>query len=404
MDEEKKEGEKGFNLSKGFSSGVFWAIIGLILGVVLSFFAMMNIGVAAMSSMLTLGLGGGGFGLVCGFIYGVFPKNMKIVPIVMVIGVMIIVSIFLVNEAQLNTGWFGPSLHPIITRFEGIDDLFTDFRGDALACLSGDPSCPYLAVWEDTNIINNEEKVIVKLSSSNNKIFDDEINLLSSLTVTNSEEEDIEIFPKCYLGAEREEMDIINPGSYWTGSSFVFSQSEYEMSTSFRCHGISDKLSERIYVVLERPVFTTTTLPVSIINEKPKEYEGKVRSDMTYNAPYTVSVSCDIDMPLIQGNDYDFEIIIKKKERNVKFKKLESLTIMSLSEVFIDCPFGDQLNDVDYEQLKLISDYDPTRDEFRFLCSLYVADATENAIQSPIIAEAKYIVESEHKVLVSKQV
>jgi hypothetical protein len=414
MAEESKEAKKGEGLSYGLSQGIIWAIVGAIIGVGLSLFAMIDIGYAGMSGMLLLGLSGAAFGFCLGFIYGSFPKNMKIVAIIIIILVIGVVVYWLADSARFGTGPFGQYLSPISMRFESVGGLFSGFK-DIGYCLTGDEKCSFIGRWKDPEIKSSEEMNNIKVEFSNKKIIEDEINLLVSLIVNNKEGENIEVVPKCYAGAKKEEeLAIINTGTYWQGTSFIFPQSEQEMTTSFRCFGTSDKTSETIFVVLERPVEVITQWPIEVKNILTGEEQKKhAISEMPYNAPYTVSLSSPSQIPFEKGESYDFELIIKKnekrKEQNVKFKKLESLSIIAPSEIFIDyedCLGVDSntLSDLTAEQLKHISDYDSTIDSFNFLCNLYVAEAQSNAQRADIYVYTNYIVESEYKTLVTKQI
>lgn len=402
MAEEQKK-EDNFDFKRGLSPGLISGIIGAIIGAVLSIFTMIEVGVAGIPSLAILALSGFVLGFAIGFFPAIFPSKTRIIGIFLVLIIIIASGYYVITSASMNTGLIGTSLYPIFSKLSGITNVFDNFA-DYGACFTGDERCPFIAIWEDPNVKTSEERINIQLDSSNTKIFDNEIRLINSLKVMNPEEEDIEIIPKCYLGTEKEEIEVTNTGTYWQGNSFIFPQSTREMSTAFRCEGTSDKISDTVYVVLERPIFTTTTLPVSIISGVPEEYEGKIRSDMQYNAPYTVSIACDSDMPLVQGNEYDFSIIIKRKDSNVKFKKLESLEIIAPSEIFIDCPNFEQLTDINVEQLKIIADYSPATEKYELACSMYIADAPDTATETFMYVETKYIVESEKKVLVSKQI
>jgi hypothetical protein len=405
MPEEKKE--EGNPLSKGLANGLIWAIIFAIIGVCLSFFSIIDAPAVGVSGMAALGISGAVFGFGLGFLYGFFPKNLKFLAIIIIILAIILVVYWLSTEARVSGGLFGEYLHPISMRMEGMGDFFSGFR-EYTYCFGNDPRCPFIKMWEDPKVESSQERIEVKVSFSNDRVVNDNINLVVNLNVRNPEPESIEVFPKCFLGLEKEEqLQVVNPGSYWQGDRFVFPSSQNQMTTSYRCFGSTDKLSETVYVIHERPVEVVTVWPIKIKNQvENDDYEGTIRSQMTYNAPYYVSLSSNNQIPFEQGKDYDFNIIIKRKERDVELKHLESMSLVSQSEVYLDCEGfeGTVLQDLSHDELKQIAQHEKTNDAFRFLCSLYVADAPENAIISPITANTRYIVESEHKKLISQQI
>lgn len=175
-EEAKKEAE---GLSKGLSQGLIWAIIGAIIGVLLSIFAIIDAGFAGMPALFVLALGGAIFGFCLGFIYGIFPKNMKIVALFLVIIIIGLIIYWFIVSAKFGTGPFGPYLSSVSIRVDSIGKTFSSFKSYGY-CLSNDPRCPFISMWEQPKIQNSQEATQIAIEFSNKKIIDGEIDLLVS--------------------------------------------------------------------------------------------------------------------------------------------------------------------------------------------------------------------------------
>jgi hypothetical protein len=149
-----------------------------------------------------------------------------------------------------------------------------------------------------------------------------------------------------------------------------------------------------------------TTWPVWI-GTTPRK--GLVKSSMSFNAPYTVSLASNNDMPFEEGKDYSFQITIQKKADDVEFKRLQSLSIYVPDELMVQC--GDsfaninnfvEIREVSYDIMKNISQYNEELDKFIFPCTLYVSKAGVQAVQAPMQLDAYYSVYSDYDAQVFK--
>ncbi len=413
MADEKKEGKKEDNLSQGLSRGILWAIIGGVAGIILSIFAVVDAGFAGVPAMMVLGLGGAAFGFCLGFIYGVFPKKYKVFGAIIIIIVLFLIVYWLFVSAKFGGGPLGfvsGYLSPLSLRVSdasnAIGNFFFGFKQYGY-CLSNDKRCPFLASLETSEVENKEDLFNIRVVFSNRNVIGSELNLFASIYARNPNEEPLTIIPKCYVGSDKsQEIDVVRLGAYSEGNLFNFPTSETEMSTSLRCSGTVDgtRITDTAILTLERPAVVKVTWPITVKDEE--ETRAPVKSSMDYNAPYSVSLTSPNRVAFGLGKEYDFEIIIKKQTQNVKFKKLDSLVITSTQEIMIDCPTmsNNELHDIDFEQLKQIANYDSTVEEFTFLCSLYVSEATSTETVVPVIADVKYTVESDYKTTITKQI
>jgi len=397
------------------------AIIGAVVGVILSLFAVFNLGVSGLLATLIMGLGGALFtALLFGSIIFIIKglsnvlgeKGAKMVSglfggalIGLVIGLyfspigMDIMPEYLKFADPLREGISG-----------GVEEL-VKFRH----CFYADPRCPFFVNWEDPNVQSIKEEFSVDVDFSENKILmDNTINLIVSLSVSNPELAELKIKPRCYFKREKErEFSVERMGSYAFGDSFVFPTTApgQKLHTSFRCVGeISEAADKNIYseyivVELERPVAVKTIWPVWI-GEQPKM--GIVKSEMKFNAPYLVSLGSYNDMPFEEGREYDFQLTIKRKDENTKFKELDNILVKFPENVLAECKYFEgldheiEITEYGYKELKNLTQYSEEDDKFIFPCSLYVVSAPKEAVMAPFELEAYYIVYSDYKVRVIK--
>lgn len=419
MAEEERQLTVKESFANAVPAGVAGGIIGAIIGVVLSLFAILNIGFSGLFASIVLGTAGffigfAALGLLT-FVWYLLPPVIRRPAISLFVFIIIIAIIWLAIffwKLPLTREYL-KFASPI---FDSVGKGIRDLKVNWGACLNLKPPCPFLIDWENPEVQTAKEELNVRVDFSDNKISqNNQVNLLVSLSVTNPELSELHIRPKCYVGKNKvRELKVEAMGAYSKGDEFVFgTTTNEELHTSFRCVGeiyeASGKslYSDYVVVVLERPVSVKTTWPVQIGFE-PKI--GLVKSTMQFNAPYSIAMTSNNDMPFNEGKEYDFNIVLKKRAEDVKFKKLEYMSIKFSEDIMIDCEgegfqsFDHELEikEYSYENLKNLTQYDATFDKFSWPCKLYVANAPRQAVLSPIEIESKYLVYSDHEVRVIK--
>ena len=418
-EENKKTGSDA--LKQGFSWAIFGAISGGAIGVLLSIFAIYNIGVKGLLGTIVLGLGCAAILFVAGFIVGYLtyyiPKPVKTtfvtISILIIIGMLVWATLTMWKAGTLPE--YAKFASPM---FEGIQKAFHGLA-QYKYCLTADSRCPFFVSWDEPVIQNSQEEISVHVSFDEKKVKSDgTINLLVNLAVENPTMAELTIKPKCYLESKDEkgtELEIDRMGTYSYGEEFRIPATEEneEVHTQFYCYGAlpSEADNRNVYaadiiVELERPVVVKTTWPVWI-GTTPRK--GIVKSTMSYNAPYTVSLASNNDMPFEEGKDYSFQITLQRKAEDVKFKNLQSLSVNVPEELKVQC--GDnfaninnfiELRDASYDILKNITQYDENLDKFIFPCVLYVSKAGIEAVQAPMQMEVYYSVYSDYDTQVFK--
>jgi len=406
------------NASKlALPAGIVGGIVGAIIGVLVSLFAIFNLGLQGLFASLVLGIVGfvAGFAIAWlgSFIWYASPPAFKkffgFIFLVLAIVGIIWLAIFLWSKPYTRE-----YLKFALPLFESISKGWRSLKVSWGACFELKPPCPFLIDWESPYIQRAEEQLNVEVEFSEKKIIQDRVNLLVSLTVSNPEIAELRIRPKCYLGKDKKtELQVAQLGSYAVGNEFVFGTTAVgqKLRTSFRCVGEIGSAagqpvySEYVVVVLERPVNVKTTWPVQI-GKEPRI--GFVKSVMEFNAPYSIAMFSNNDMPFEEGKEYGFSIVMKKKEENVRLSKLEYMSVKFPEELMVWCDGFKgldhelEIKDYSYEALQNITDYDKTLDKFSWPCSLYVTSAPRQATLAPITLESKYIVYSEYSTRIIK--
>jgi hypothetical protein len=301
--------------------------------------------------------------------------------------------------------------------FEGVQKGFKEL-GMYRYCLTADEKCPFFVPWDEPTVQSQQEELSVNVLFDEKKIkADNTVSLRVDLAIKNPTLAELTIKPKCYLKSKDEkgsELTVERMGSYSYGDEFKINgtKENEEVHTQFYCSGDvpeaegKNVYSEKVIVELERPVSVKTTWPVWI-GSTPRK--GLVRSTMSFNAPYTVSLASNNDMPFEEGKDYSFQVSIQKRAEDVQFKRLQSVTISLPDDIMAECekPFENinyaiELGDASYETLKNITQYDKDLDKFVFPCTLYVSSAPQQAVQAPMQLEARYSVSSDYDTRIFK--
>jgi len=419
----KGEGNVSYTLREirdaALGAAVPGLIIGGVTGVLLSLFAIFNIGrLSGLLATLVLGILGA---LGMAIIFAAFAALVK--------GLSNLIG---EKTARILTGliagavigailgiFFSPlglKLMPEYLKFaspliegvqKGVKEL-AKFR----YCLYADPKCPFFVSWENPNVQSAKEELYVNVGFSEKEIKDNNLNMLVSLSVKNPEFSELEIKPKCYFKKSKErELKVQNLGAYSSGDEFIFPTSDEEMHTTFRCSGyIPEAIDKNIYnevvvVELERPVAVKTTWPIWIGSQPRK---GIVKSEMKFNAPYIVSLGSRNDLPFNEGREYDFQLTIKRREDDVKLKRIDEILISYPEDILVSCKHFKSLDhelefrDTSYDNLKNLTQYDKEFDKFIFPCSLYVISAPKEAVMAPIEMDSRYVVYSDYDTRIIK--
>ncbi len=401
-------------------TAIFVGVFGAGAGVLLSLFAVFNIGFSGLLATVVLGIYGFfGTGIITwifAFIYQGLPEKLRtiilyviIIPLILAFLAVVIWGLYIAFSA----GTLPEYIKFASPLFEGAEKGLSELAKFRY-CLYADVRCPFFVSWEDPNIQSAIEEFAVDASFSEKRILDDSINVLVSLSIKNPDLAELRIKPKCYLKKEKEiELEVANMGSYALGDEFVFPTSSQgrELHTTFRCVGEVPEaagkniFSEDLVVELERPVSVKTIWPVWLGSQP---HLGIIRSEMKYNAPYMVSLGSNNDMPFKEGKEYDFQLTIKRRDDDAKLKNIEKISIIFPDDILANCEFFDgidhelEFREYDYETLKNLVQYDKEFDKFIFPCSLYVTRAPTQAVMDSFEVKAYYTVYSDYKTKVVK--
>lgn len=404
------------SLPAGFAGG----IVGAIIGVLLSLFAIFNLGLSGLFGTLILLVFGFGIGFVVVYVlsfiwYMVPPWLKKPMTYILVLAFVVAIILAVIFFWKLPlTGEYLKFASPV---FEGLVKGWRDLRTSWGACLYLKPPCPFLIDWETPDVQSAQEELNVEVKFSETRISrNNELYALVSLSVTNPELSELIVKPRCFLGKNKvRELAVESMGSYAKGDEFVFGTTVkgQELHTSFRCTGeiyeASEKplYSEYLVVVFERPVSVKTTWPVQIKRGEGPSL-GLVKSTMQFNAPYSIALASNNDMPFLEGKDYDFSVVLKRRQENAKFKELNYIKIEFPEALMIECKdFSGldhklELKEHSYELLKNITQYSEAEDKFSWPCKLYVSEAPAQTVLAPVTLESKYIVYSESSTRIIK--
>lgn len=400
---------EAFNAS--LPAAVSGGIIGAIVGVLLSLFAVFNLGFSGLFATIVLAVFGFliGFvaiGLITFFWYALPEPIRRPVTYIVVLGIMIGIIFLAIFFWKLPlTSEYLKFASPVTDSVSKGWHEFTKFQ----YCLTADPKCPFFVQWEDPNVQTTQEELYVKVDFSDTKISaQDNLDMLVSVSVSNPELSELRIKPMCYLGKNKtRELQVNRMGTYSQGDEFVFGTTSQgqELHTSFRCTGdiaeASDKnvYSEYVTVELERPVVVKAVWPVRIGS---KLSVGLVKSEMKFNAPYSIAMVSTNDMPFAEGKDYDFQIVLKRRQEDAKLKSVELIDVKFTDDVLASCTGFNgidhefELRDYSYDMLKNLTQYSADTDKFSWPCSIYVSSAPNEAVLSPMELEARYTVYSDY--------
>ncbi|MEM1535834.1 MAG: hypothetical protein QXQ82_01440 [Candidatus Pacearchaeota archaeon] len=402
-------------LKPAFAAGVMGAILGLVVALLLSIYPIVKFGFAGLFSgfffFLVFTVGGFvGFFLI-GFLYYWCPLPPWVKGGIVGCAIGIGIAFLLWTLFVASTGPFGTyasfALAPVR---EKVSSFFAEL-GKFKHCFYADPRCPFFVQWDEPERQSHEELLNIEVEFSDERILQNKINLLVSLSVKNKELTELRLKPKCYLGKKKErELEVRNLGKYAFGDEFTFPLSSEEMHTSFRCYG---ELSEtarpveayHVVVVLERPVSLRATWPIYIGSEP---HMGRARTIMPFNAPYSVALVSDSDMPYEEGKEYDFSIVLKRLDEKTELKLLRQIRVSFPEAILAECEhfqvsgYSLELLNVPSDLLKNVTYYSKGEEKYSFPCSLYVASAPKQAVLAPVEIEASYDVVSEYSTQVLK--
>lgn len=391
---------------------IFGAIIGLLLGI-LSLVTLAGGGVLGIILMTISGAIVGGIisalftfagsspvaGLFCGLALGLLINAL-------LIGFGTSIPIF---------EYWGAGLEPAGKAIGDAFDELAKYR----YCFQVDPRCPFTVDWSDANVQTKQELLQISVNFKENQIKNDNINLLSEIFVQNPEKYELHLIPECFLGEKFDKsrpITIKNMGTYSQGNEFVFPMSSEGLSTSLRCSSsvpeCKDKnvcLSQKIFLVLERPVRLQGVWPIYIGQRYYVAGPKQARTELKFNAPFSVSLYSSNDMPFDQGKTYDFNLAVKQKDETTELNEIEIIRLIFPENVLASCEQfsveGNELvlRNINNEWLKNNAQYDSGERSYLFPCSLYVKQAPIQAELSPIEIESDYTVISKFETKIVKQ-
>lgn len=405
----------GEALKPALAAGITGAILGLVIAFLLSLYPIIKVGGAGLYGsffffLVFVGVGFAGFFIV-GYLYFVTPASpaMKGAIIGAAVGGGLAFLFWTLFVA--STGPFGAYARYATTPIrEKVSEFFKEVAKFKY-CFYADPRCPFFIQWDEPERQSHEEMLNVEVSFSDEKTRKDEINLLVSLAVKNQELTQLRIKPKCYLGKKKEkEIEVKNLGKYAIGDEFAFPLSSEEMHTSFRCYTPLDSSAPvstyDVVVELIRPVTLRAVWPI-YVGSGPNL--GRSRTVMPFNAPYSIALVCDNDMPYEEGKSYDFFVVLKRLDEKTELKFLRQIRIIFPEGLLGECQYFEssgntlELLNVPVDLLRNITSYSKQEEKYSIPCSLYVAEAPpDNYVEKLINVEASYEVVSEYKTQVLK--
>ncbi len=404
------------------------AIIGAVLGLLFSLFSIIQMGISGLLSTLVLMLicgAGGAIALGLGnavrtlAINFMGPGAAGAGAGILFGGIIFCFIIFFANPATGGAfgQYFEAGWDPVYeTLSYGVEELYK-WR----YCFIADPHCPFFIDWSDANVQSREEVLQVNANFKETQIKNDQVNTLIELSVKNPEKYELRLIPKCFLGEslkKSREITLKNMGTYAQGNEFVFPMSADAMSTSVRCatdviecQGQPVCLNQRVFLVLERPVLLQGVWPIYIGQKYPITGPKQVRTDLKFNAPWSVTLYSSNDLPFDQGkkDGYDFSLAIKQRDEETQIKSIELIRLTFPDSILASCQEfsaeGNELvkRNIDEKWLKENAQYDPEEKSYIFPCTLYVKKAPINAELTPIGIEADYTVTSTFEGKITKQ-
>ncbi|MFH1823311.1 MAG: hypothetical protein ABH817_01170 [archaeon] len=333
-----------------------------------------------------------------------------------IVGLLILIFQIPADSALINTGLpFGQYMKTAMDPVKNVISIIGNEIGKYGYCMVADSRCPFLVSWEEPVVERAEEKLNMVVQFSDKKIKDDYASVLVSLTVTNPELDDLEINPRCWIGtgSSKQELIVERMGKYSKGDYFEFGPSEEARHTTFRCSGPVENAvgkmnyNEKLTLKLERKVSVDAVWPIYLGSEP---HFGLIKTIMPFIAPYTIALGSSSDMPFEEGEEYDFQIALKRYNEDTKLEKLEYLRMLFPDDVFVDCPSFDisgtselSITSVVRDELmEIATDYEEVDDRFIFSCLMYISSAPRRAVQSPIDVHTAYIVSTEYTTFITK--
>lgn len=418
-------GEYGQAFVAGLIPG---AIIGAAIGVLFSIFSVIQMGFSGLLStivlMLVCGAGGAlGLGLTnilrTALVNSMGPGAAGALVGILFGGILFCFVVFIANPATggavgqyWQAGW--DPVYKVLS--DGVKELYK-WR----YCFVADPHCPFFVDWSDANVQSKQEVLQVDASFSQTQIKNDYADSLVQLTVNNPEKYELHLIPKCSLGQSIQNsrpITLKNMGTYAQGYEFVFPMSADSLSTSLRCssevvecEGKAVCLDQRIFLVLDRPVLLQGDWPIYIGRQYAVTGPRQVRTDLKFNAPWTVALYSSNDMPFDQGKQdgYDFNLAIKQIDEETDLKSIDLIRLTFPENIIASCQeFGAEGNDlvirnINKAWLDKNIQYDPEEKSYTFPCTLIVKDAPIDAVLAPISIEADYTVTSTFETKITKQ-
>jgi len=421
-DFKREPGEKqltiGQSLKSAAATGVMGAVIGLIIAILLSIFPIVRFGFPALYGSLMFFIiftivGFAGF-FVVGFLYFIvpIPEQLKMTIVWGIAGMALGVLLWVIFIAQ--TGPVGSYMSfayaPVREKINSFFDSLSKFE----ACFYASPKCPFFIQWDEPTRENPLELFNADLQFSETQVVSNNINVLASLTVKNPELAQIELIPTCYLGSsphvKDEQIDIKNLGKYSIGNKFVFPLTADELHTSFRCSRELSDFTKNVYigyviVELKRPVILKASWPIYIGTEPNM---GRTKTIMSFNAPYSVALTADSDMPFEEGKTYDFAVVIKRIDENTNMTFLKELRIEFPDSILAECENFEVdgqdlvLSNIDMSVLKNITQYTANDERYSIACSMQIKDAPQRAVLTPIKIDASYDVVTQYETPILK--
>ncbi len=292
-------------------------------------------------------------------------------------------------------------------------------------CFQADPRCPFWINW-DPEIQSPEEVLEVNVNFKNKDIRQDTIKLDALISVSNPEVFKLHLVPKCYLGDNFEksrEIRIENMGSYASGNEFVFDMSSETQETSLTCSSEvpectatstnpKNVCSTNVYLVLERPVILNGVWPIYIGQKYSSVGPKQVKTELANNVPYSIALHSPNDLPFDQGKQggYKFYIAIKQRDEDTTLKNIEIIRIIFPEGIMADCDYfsaeGNELviRNINETWMKAnYISYDSVDKEYSFSCYLQVTKAPIYAERAAIEIESSYTVESRYSTKIIKQ-
>ncbi|MCS7134564.1 MAG: DMT family transporter [Candidatus Pacearchaeota archaeon] len=399
-------------LKPALSAGVAGAILGIVIAFLLSLYPIIKVGFAGLYGsfffFLVFTVGGFAIFFLANLLYFSFPipYQMKGGMLGALIGMGIAFVVWTTFVA--STGPFGAYAKYATTPIR--EEMLKFFREIAKFkhCFYADPRCPFFVQWDEPERQTHEELLNIEVEFSDQRTLRDEINLLVSLKVKNYELTELRIKPRCYLGKKKDkELQVKNLGKYAMGNEFVFPLGSEEMHTSFRCHTTLDVARQveayDIVVELERPVVLQAMWPIYITSNPNAQNMGRSKTVMPFNAPYSIALVSESDMPYEEGKSYDFSVVLKRLDEDTELKFLKQIKITFPENILAECEnfqasgYSLEILNVPVEVLRNVTFYDKSEEKYSIPCSLYITDAPLNPAQTIIYVEASYEVVSEHK-------